>query len=267
MASPNFRRLIGDLKTGTVIKPLLDAYLNDANFRGIELMIEAQDPHDLAHGPDGWFHPSSHPLVPARQLYYYLNNPESFMKEPLGIKGILSVTMGKLLHKFVQECLDDLGIMISPTRANPEEPSTMDESTKSRGHYDGEVEVVVPTHPHLSRQLFEFKTRTAAAKLLDDLDLIGFKKKHPGYYAQVQEYMRMSGLQMAIVLMMQTGFPWELREFHIPYDPEFAESVADKYRYVIGAVKDQDIPEPCCSPRSDASRQCSFRGICPVART
>lgn len=261
--TPHFRRIVTDLSSGTVLKPLLHSYLFDAEFPGIEMSIPKVDGHDLAFGPDGWFHPSTHPLLGERFLWYYLNEPQAIIPEQKEYMGTLSILIGKLMHTFIQTCLADMGVLVAPTMQqilDGEEPAITDEEARSRGHYDGELELVIPAHPSIQRQLFEFKTRSPMAKLPDDLDLEWFKVKHPAYYAQVQEYMRMTGLRLAVVLMMWMGFPWELREFHVPYEPHFAQGVADKYRRVLVATSE---PSPCCAPGSAAAKSCAARGICP----
>lgn len=264
--TPNFRRIVGDLSKGTVLKPLLHSYLFDARFPGISLDLPKQDEHALAKGPDGWFHPSTHPMWGARLLWYYQHEPQAILTEPKEYMGTMSILFGTLTHKFVQLCLADMGVLVAPTVEqilNGEEPEAIAEDTRSRGHFDGELDLVMPEHPELTRQLFEFKTRSPMAKLPEDLDLEWFKEKHPEYYAQVQDYMRMTGLRIAIVLMMWMGYPWELREFHVPYDHAVAQGLATKYRRALDV---EVMPEPCCNPRSAASKICPARGICPVAR-
>src|SRR5258707_555156 len=82
----------------------------------------------------------------------------------------------------------------------------------------------------------------------DDLDLEGFKKKKPGYWAQQQDYMRMSGLPMTVLIFMQTGYPYDVREFHIPADPKFQEETAQKYALALECAETVYQPPPCCWP-------------------
>jgi hypothetical protein len=271
--SPAFRGLANEADLGLVLKPLLRAYLFEARFPG-EFSVTFHN-HDLDFGPDGYFHPSTHPLMPERMLYYYLKHPEQMVERQFDYMGTLSVTIGNAMHGFIQMCLQDQGVLLGPEdferdniRWNPStgEPTVIDEACGSRGSMDGILRCHVPTHPHLERQVFEFKTRTAKAKMLKDLDLETYKEKHPDYYAANQDYMRMSGFGMVIVLFMALGYPWEMSEIHVPYDPAFALGVRDKYLRVRAAVNNPegDPPMPCCSPKSKDAKACPARAVCPI---
>jgi hypothetical protein len=78
-------------------------------------------------------------------------------------------------------------------------------------------------------------------KDVKDMDLEFFRDKWPQYWAQGQECMRLSGLRQYIFLFFTLGNPWDTREFHIPFDPEFAAETEAKYRKVIYHV-DNKIP-------------------------
>lgn len=262
--TPAFRRAVADLSRGVVLKPLVHAALFDGKVPRFTLEVGGDD-HALDFGPDGWFHPSTHPLMAARKLWFYLTAPDEWMGERFEYMGTLSVTMGKIMHRFINSVLWDLGVLVAPEPGGAE-PGAHDDETGARGNYDGELRLTIPTYSSLDRQLFEFKTSSPLAKLPDDLDLEAFRKKYPQYYAQVQEYMRMTGLRLAVVLFMALGYPWELREFHIPYDPILAEGVAQKYREVRQMASINEMPPPCCAPGSTAAKECGARVVCPVGR-
>ena len=69
------------------------------------------------------------------------------------------------------------------------------------------------------------------------MDLDCFREKWPGYWAQGQECMRLSGLRRYIFLFMTMGFPWETREFHFDFDPGFAMATEQKYLDVISHLE------------------------------
>jgi hypothetical protein len=79
--------------------------------------------------------------------------------------------------------------------------------------------------------------KTKDREAVRDMDSAQFKERWPGYWAQMQECMRLSGLRRYIVLFLTMGSPWELREFHFDFDPEFAAETEEKYRYVLGRVE------------------------------
>jgi hypothetical protein len=68
------------------------------------------------------------------------------------------------------------------------------------------------------------------------MDLEFFTERWPHYHAQMQECMRLTGLRQYIVLFVSLGNPWELREYHIPFDPAFAAKTEAKYRTVLDHV-------------------------------
>lgn len=116
---------------------------------------------------------------------------------------------------------------------------------------------------HVTDGLVTHNTMNArkAAKI-KDLDLAEFKLRCPDYYAQVQEYMRMTGLQQAIVIIISLGYPWEITEIQIPYDPFDAMQTYQKYRAVREAVEAGVPPIDCCGVGSKTSAGCPARNLC-----
>jgi hypothetical protein len=268
--SPAFRRITSATQSGAVLKPLLHAYLFDAKWPELNLNLPAQK---ASRKPDGWFHPSTHPLWPERMLYYYLTEPEKLIPEPLEYMGTMSVTIGTLMHLFIQECLRDQGVLLNPEQLAADgiatddkgEPYLVDDECGSRGHTDGITQVDVPAFPQWGRQSFEFKTsNNMKLSKIEDLDLDTFKEKWPDYWAQQQEYLRMSGYGLSIVLMLGMGYPWDIREFHIPADPMWQHQIREKYLRVRAAVRHGQPPQPCCGPGSKEAKACVARAACPI---
>lgn len=263
---PNFRRVVAEIEHGTVLIPLLHSYLYDAKFPK-EFSVTFKG-HSMQREPDGWFHPSTHPLWPARKLWLYHHYPSYSLGEVKEYMGTLSVTIGHAVHSFIQMCLEDLGVLeLSEREVHGEmvlqaEHYVEDPELLSRGSMDGVLKLSLPRYLGAERQLFEFKTSNLMKlSKIKSLDLDAFIEKWPDYYMQVQEYMRMSGLQVAVVLFMAMGYPWELREFHVPADPKLAHEIKSKYRLAIAP----DMPPPCCGPGSKVASSCEMRTICNVA--
>jgi hypothetical protein len=253
-----FKALVKDAAGGTVLRPILRSWFYEAKYPP-KFSVEFNNYAMNDRKPDGWFHPSTHPLWPARMLWWYLTQPDKLLVEHIEYMGNLSITVGHALHGFVQMVLTEAGILKGT------EVAFSDEETMARGSLDGIVDLELPGYAG-REHVFEFKT-TNAAKLssLQDLDIEGFRKKWPAYYAQQQEYMRISGMRVSVVLMLALGYPWEMREFHIPYNPLFANGVADKYKLVLAHVRGDVMPEACCSIGSKAADACPARAVCPVA--
>jgi hypothetical protein len=249
---PTFSKAITDAEKGMVLSPILHSYLYNAKYpKNFSVKFTNHSSH---RAPDGYFHPSTHPLWNERQLYYYITEPGKMVDEPMEYMGALSTTMGTAIHGFIQMCLKDAKVLVSS------EVPVVDEVHKSRGSMDGLLSI-----PHYGEAGFEFKTSNMM-KLSNaqDMDIAGFKKKWPTYYAQVQEYMRLSGLRRFIVLFMGMGYPWTLKEFHIPYDVPAATDVERKYRRVLDMAAQGILPSSCCLGGKEAEA-CPARRICPVA--
>lgn len=262
----NFSRIVKGIGEGVVLKPLLHSYLFDADFPE-DFSVDFHQ-HKMKRDPDGWFHPSTHPLWPARKLWLYANHPDACIVLPKEYMGALSVTIGTAVHSFIQMCLDAMGVLVMSERIvdGLPEPSpehyVEDIALRSRGSMDGVLKLTIPGRAE-TRQLFEFKTSNLMKlSKLKDLDLDAFRNTWPDYYVQVQEYMRMSGLRLAVVLFMAMGYPWELREFHVPFDESIARDISAKYRLAV----QPDMPQPCCGPGSKTAKACEMRLACPVGQ-
>lgn len=255
-----------------VLTPLLKVYLYDAKFP--PTFNVRFDNHLEPRKPDGYFHPSTHPLMTERQLFFYLTQPEKWVIPPFEFMGALSVTMGTATHDFIEMCMYDLGILSKPTGTcvccgrphgtkhgvQCREPGASDERLKSRGHMDGVLNI-----PGWGMGGFEFKTSNMMKlRNINDLDIEAFKAKWPEYYAQVQNYMLITGLRRFIVFFLGMGYPWTTKEFHIPFDPLYCMGLEAKYLRVLSFAERGMLPDPCCRPRSATARQCPARFHCDI---
>jgi hypothetical protein len=268
-ADLDFRHTLRDANNGLVVKPVLHNYLTDASFPRFVLEFPKQE---MAREPDGWFHPSTHPLWNERQLFHYLVHPDAMENERLQYMSTLSITVGKAMHGFIEMCLTDSGLRphdlqrctVCPPERECVEAGVVDEETGSRGHMDGILELGQILRPFQESQpLVEFKTSNQAKlRKIKDLDLEAFKATWPVYWAQVQEYMRLSGRRMAVVLFMSMGFPWEMREFHVPYDRGHNEMIREKYLNVRALAKmNSTVSLRCCGKPKD----CPARLVCTMS--
>lgn len=259
----DFSHTLRDAESGTIIKPLLRNYLYDAEFPEFDLHFAKKGKRK----PDGWFHPSTHPLMQERELWLYLSRPDDFPVERFDFMSTLNVTFGTVLHEFIEMCLVDMGLRpkelnrctTCPPGNRCTEPGAVDEETGSRGHMDGKLDLSRLSVPkHMEFPGLEFKSRSRPLTF-KDLDLEAFKVKFPEYYAQVQEYMRISGLLGFIVFFIEWGTPWGMTEIHVPYDRAAATQIRDKYLRVREA-ESASVPPMCC--RLQGKRSCGIRKMC-----
>lgn len=272
---PAFRRVAEMISQDLVVVPLVESALRAGKFP--EYFTVTFRDEGRERKPDGWFHPSTHPMWGERQLFYYLTRPDELVPEEIEYQNRMAMLMGTAVHAFIQVVMIAAGILIKPhgtcvacgrehgTKKNQcHEWGAIDRELGRRGHVDGLLEVSVWKW---GRGLFEFKSIGDKATIgLQHHDVEWLKKKKPGYYAQVQDYLDMTGMQKAIIIFAILGFPWRLVEIEVPYDEAFMIGLRGKYRRVREAVAADEIPDPCCAPRSKESKVCPALEICPIAR-
>lgn len=251
--SPNFRTLLKSAANEEVVVPLLRNALWSPDFKSFNIKVEGFEERP----PDGWFHPSTHPLWTEPMLYHYMVNYDRLAREPFDPQSTIAVTVGSFMHTFVQTVLVEAGVLQQQPEVcgcghkHPEraEVYLVDEVVRSRGHSDGVVAS--------DSSGFEFKSmnpskmgripRGAAPGSKEILEW--FKKSCAPYYAQAQEYLRMSGRERMVVVIMALTYPFEMREIHVKYNPADALAVRDKFLRVLQAVADQQPPHCECGPQ------------------
>lgn len=240
---------------------MLRAALFDPKFEAFEIEM----PRMGNRPPDGWFHPSTHPTWPERMLYWYLVEPDRLAPEPFDPHSTMAVMQGHFWHEFIQKVGIDTGVLLNPPvcpcGCKKREWYVEDPVVGSRGHMDG----------MLTNEVFEFKTmRPSKFRKIEQgppnagVVLESWKQMVPTYFAQAQEYMRLSGYRSHRTLVLSMEYPFEMREIVIPYDQVWAETIAAKYRRVRGHVEDGTMPQPCCAPFSKDAKACPARLVCPV---
>lgn len=266
--SPNFRKMVGGLADGEILVPILRNRLWDPDFKGFDIHINGYK----ARPPDGWFHPSTHPMVDERLLYYYISRPQDLIREIFDPSSTMTVTQGQFWHEFFQNVLLEAGaVQPNPdkTGRNPAEWFWSDPETRARGWSDG---LTVANVTGGVEEIAELKTmRGPKANKIpkgapDSIDVQrGFRDLVPGYYAQAQEYMRLSGRRRWRCVIVTLEWPFPLREIVLDYDPFTAYQVSEKYKRVLQAVADQRPPQFCCSGGKTAAA-CPARLICEMGK-
>lgn len=230
---------------GCLVKPLLLRFFQDTS---IEFSYDLRITRSADRAPDGWFHASGHPLMSDRDLYLYMTG--RWKREEMGYIGTMSTMFGTMTHSVVQAAMDQLGVTVplpqqdcaacGLPRASQRvrrgskgycwEHSGVDLETRSRGHLDGILNIE-------GIRGWDLKTiRPLSLSKAPDMDPIYFLRTWPHYFAQAQEYMRITGLRKYIVLFLGLGNPWEMREYHVEFDPVFAYATEQKYKRVLAAI-------------------------------
>ena len=250
------------MDTGEKIIPALRTALWKPDFEGFDVKVEGFEERP----PDGWFHPSIHPLWTTPMLYIYLEEYHRMVRDPFDPSSTMAVTAGSFFHSFVQTVLVREGILERQPEEcacglrHPERAEVYleDEETRSRGHSDGVVH---------TGEAWEFKTmntfklgRIPQGTPWDPDVIDWFKTANRQYYAQAQEYLRLSGRDEMVVLLLSLTYPFEMKEVHVPFDKVWAMRVRDKFMRAIQAAADHRMPRCECSPKEQSS--CGARGVC-----
>lgn len=244
---PTFTRLAEVTARGTLVKPLLHQFAMSDAVAGINIIVD----RPVIRGHDGWFHASQHPLLSAFELYQWMTSRSE--PEDMSYTSRMSVMFGSCAHGIMEAFLAWAGIAeplpegdcpacgrpYRPLRTRPDprkyctEHGFRHEATRARCHLDSILGFGDGT-----RYGWDFKTcHQFALKGVRDMDMDCFRDKWPEYWAQGQECMRLSGLRKYIFLFMTLGNPWETREFHFDFDPEFATATEQKYLDVISHLE------------------------------
>lgn len=241
--SPMFQLGLQAIMDGNILIPPLRAYLANPEFKGFDIKVRGVG----GRKPDYWFHPSEHPSWEPRALWLWMVAPSLLETEPLEPSAILAMTAGSIWHAIIERSLLDLDLLLM------NEVKLEDSSSKSRGSADGLLKA--------GDELMEFKTmKDLRLRKIETVE--NFIAMYPTYYLQAQEYMRMSGIQAMRFLLMALTFPFEMREFVVPYDHFVAQATADKYRNILQCIADGDVPMCSACPKKQF---CPARAVCVSA--
>lgn len=254
-----------------ILIPVIRPLLADIAQYVAELKVEL--PKERPY--DGWFHPSTHPMWDARQLYFYLTAPDLLELEDLDESAYLSAIHGTFWHTAIQSValVNELLLpQMSPLHPEPQaELSVVDEPHNTRGHLDGVLNpdkfpIEVPQGLEI-KTLNGFRANDLPAGFPASPERIAWlKEKKPKYYWQAQEYMRMSGFRMQYFLFMGMDYPFPMAEVWLPYNEADALTVVAKYEMVLRDRDMEWLPDPCCSIKSAKAKQCPARHACPIGR-
>lgn len=238
--SPVFRKGLASIIKGDKLIAPIRSYLMDPKFPGFDVHVGGLG----TRAPDGWFHPSEHPTWSPAALYTWLTNPAALIGELRDPTAVLAMTAGSIWHSIMEHVLTELNLVEGV------EIPVEDAKRRTRGKMDG---IMLG-----GEQVFELKTmKDNILRNIDSAET--YCAKYPGYHAQANEYMRMSGLRFERVLLMSLTFPYDMREFVIEYDEVMGKRVADKYESVVQAVADGRMPM-CDGCWNDSA--CPARFVC-----
>jgi hypothetical protein len=263
--TPSFRR-VGSIGNDLVLIPLIENAVQQCAFpKDFTVRLHS---YAAKREPDGWFHPSTHPTMDERKLYYYLAQPDKWDEPEWDYGPRMSVLVGTIMHEVVQTVMTKMGLLIPPKgtcvccgkphgkgKGKCDEWGVRDDLLGRRGHMDGLLDLPGWCEPGAG--IFDLKTSAPPViRSIESHDLDAFKIKWPYYYAQAQEYMALTGKLKALILFMAMSEGWVMKEFTIPRDDLYIARLEAKYRTVRQHVEMGTPPPVACCPGGAKARKC-----------
>jgi hypothetical protein len=202
---------------------------------------------------DGYFHPSTHGLMGARQLYYHFHPDfrDKMIPEERTIQAEMTLAMGSALHGVIQTQFEQANIIRGVEDVEVE--YIIDEH-----HVRGRIDFIVH-HPNGRRYVVELKTQNSRA--------FAFQKTIKDIW-DAQLSMALHGMDETegILLVLESGFPYSMREYRVPRNDALLTQIFDKFAYVRECIALNSPPEYCCAPESPEMQKCPAKYSCWLAK-
>jgi hypothetical protein len=201
---------------------------------------------------DGYFHPSSHPMLDERQLYYMFHpdTRDQMIPERRNLGSHIILSVASAIHATLQTQMRMSGLVTS-------DEDVEYEYVNDEHHVRGRIDFIA-THPNGLRYVVEFKTcHPYVFKRLEGIPMDKWK-------AQLNIGMDNSGVDndTGILMVMESGSPYPLHEMHIQKDQQLLDDIYGKFDRVRAAIASDTIPRHCCNAGSPEMKKCPARGVC-----
>lgn len=244
---------------GSVLSSLADKDLLLPYFRNAILSKRWPDTYTVRidSGPyygrdDGYFHPSSHPLMGARELYYrfHPDHRDHLHHEQRNVQSEMTLAMGSALHGIIQAQFQMAGLIRS-------EEDVEVEYIIEEHHVRGRADFIVH-HPDGNTYVCELKTQNSRS-----FDLQNNIK--PIWDAQLSMALHGLGYPTGVLLVLESGYPYRMREYRVSRNDTLLSEIFDKFDYVRECIAANSPPEHCCPLDSIAMKACPARYSCWLA--
>ena len=241
---------------GSVLTSLAERELLLPYFRNAMLSKQWPDNYQVVidsspyygHG-DGRFHPSSHALMGARELYYrfHPDHRDKIIHEVRNVQSEMTLAMGSALHGIVQAQFQMAGLIKD---AGDVEVEYTIEEHNARGRVDFLVH-----HPDGNVYPVELKTQNSRG-----FDLQTQIKD--SWDAQLSMGLHGTGYATGVLLVLESGYPYRMKEFLVPRNDELLSRIFAKFDHVLECIAADTPPEHCCSLGSVQMKACPARFEC-----
>lgn len=203
------------------------------------------------HG-DGMFHPSSHALMGARELYYrfHPDHQDKLIHEQRNVQSEMTLAMGSALHGIIQAQFQMAGLIT-------DEKDVEVEYTITEHNARGRVDFLVH-HPDGNVYPVELKTQNSRGfdmqtQIKDTWD------------AQLSMGLHGTGYATGVLLVLESGYPYRMKEFRVNRNDQLLSAIFAKFDYVRECIAANSPPEHCCPLNSVTMQACPARFECWLA--
>jgi hypothetical protein len=261
-----FDSVLNRLAARDLILPYLESAMLADNWPK-SYTIEVDSSEYYGRG-DGYFHPSTHPLMGERELYYrfHPDTADQMAWERPSVQREMTLAVRSAMHGVVgtqftmAELCKDVIYPPAPGFLHlPRDPAKgpdsieyeyINEEHKVRGRIDWVVEL-----PNGQLIPVEMKGRTHF-KYSKETDAL------PPWKAQLNLGMDALGLDLGVVLMQQDGYPYHMREFPVKRDRLLLNEIYAKFDRTRDAIARNEPPRFCCAEGSTEMKSCAARFVC-----
>jgi len=198
---------------------------------------------------DGFFHPSTHPLMPARQLYYMFHpdTRDKIVPEANTLQRQMTLSVHSAIHAVIQTQMQMTGLVVS-------EEDIEVEYVNHEHHVRGRIDFIVD-HPTEGRVPVELKGQNPYS----------FRKQEtikPEWDAQLSLALDNVGADFGILMVLETGWPYQLKEYRVQRNDALLSEIYTKFDLVREAIATNTPPRHCCMPDSPEMKVCPARMVC-----
>lgn len=245
-----FEALLGHLAQRDLILPYFETAVLADNWPDSYTITIDSSPYYGAG--DGYFHPSTHALKGERELYYMMHpdHASHLLQERPSLQREMAFAMGSALHGVVQTQMQMCQLVRGPQDIEVEYVNT-------EHHVRGRIDWITH-HPNGTIIPVEMKTRTHF-KFHKQLE------PEPSWVAQLNLGLDSQDIDLGVLLMVESGYPYRCREFQVPRDRKLLDEIYAKFDRVREAVATNTPPRYCCPPDSAVMKACPARNMCWLA--
>jgi len=208
------------------------------------LVDEAGDAHEAGSG-DGYFHPSTHAVMTEAELYarFHPQLRSGIPPERRNITSMMTLAMGSALHGVVQTQFEMARLM----EHGQAEVEFLNKERGIRGRLDMVVE-----HPKYGKLPVEMKTQNSYS----------FANQHDIKWiwdAQLSIGMTETGFDFGVLLLVEAGWPYRMREFPVRRNDALVSDVYAKWERVREHLALDTRPRCACPLGSAKEKSCPLQ--------